>query len=519
MTQGFAGVHPPRDYNAATDFIDRHGREGRGGCIAVIDADGRVSYDDLAELGNRAGNALRGLGLRQESRVAMIMHDSRRFPAVFWGAIKAGIIPVPVNTLLRTGDYRQILTDCRAKALLVSEPLLDEVRPALADQPFLETVIVDGRPGPGEQSLSDLLDAASPDLDAAPTTADDVAFWLYSSGSTGTPKGVLHLHRHLPATAECYGRGVLGIEPDDVIFSAAKLFFAYGLGNGMTFPFAAGACAVYLPGRPTPDAVMAIMQEQQPTIFGGVPTLYAAILADEANNRDCASQALRRCISAGEALPAEVGERWQARFGAEVLDGVGSTEMLHIFLSNRPGRVRYGTSGEPVPGYSVRLVDESNHEVGENEIGELLVDGPSAAMAYWNRRDKSLETFQGHWTRTGDKYYRDAEGCYHYCGRTDDMFKVSGQWVSPFEVESALIAHDQVLEAAVVPHDEGDNLLKPRAFVVLKNGAAASDDLAAELQGFVKARIATVKYPRWIEFIDELPKTATGKIQRFKLRA
>ncbi|MDT0635674.1 benzoate-CoA ligase family protein [Spectribacter hydrogenoxidans] len=519
MTQGFAGVHPPRDYNAATDFIDRHGREGHGGRTAIIDADGPVSYDELTELVNRAGNALLALGLRQESRVAMIMHDSRRFPAVFWGAIKAGIIPIPINTLLRTSDYRHILTDCRARVLVVSEPLLDEVRPALAEQPFLDTVIVDGQPGRDEQSLADLLAAAGSDLEPAPTTADDVAFWLYSSGSTGTPKGVLHLHRHLPATAECYGRGVLGIEPEDVIFSAAKLFFAYGLGNGMTFPFAIGATAVYLPGRPAPDAVMAVLREHQPTIFGGVPTLYAAILADDANNRDSASPVLRRCISAGEALPKEVGERWQARFGAEVLDGVGSTEMLHIFLSNRPGRVCYGTSGEPVPGYSVRLVDESDHEVGQEEIGELLVNGPSACTGYWNRRDKSLDTFQGHWTRTGDKYYRDAEGCYHYCGRTDDMFKVSGQWVSPFEVESALIAHDQVLEAAVVPHDEGDNLLKPRAFVVLKNGCTASDDLAAELQGFVKARIATVKYPRWIDFLDELPKTATGKIQRFKLRA
>jgi len=304
-----------------------------------------------------------------------------------------------------------------------------------------------------------------------------------------------------------------------VIFSAAKLFFAYGLGNGMTFPFAVGATAVYLAGRPTPEAVMDVMRRQQPTIYGGVPTLYAAILADEANSRDTGSQRLRRCLSAGEALPREVGERWQARFGAEILDGVGSTEMLHIFLSNRPGAVRYGTSGEPVPGYQVRLADEQGHDVAVNEVGELLVNGPSACMAYWNRRDKSLDTFEGRWTRTGDKYYRDDDGYYHYCGRTDDMFKVSGQWVSPFEVESALIGHDQVLEAAVVPCETDDELIKPKAFVVLKQGGHGDAQLVEDLQHFVKDRITPVKYPRWIEFIDELPKTATGKIQRFKLRA
>lgn len=511
-------VELPRDYNATTDFVDRHMAAGRGDNTAIIDDDGAYSYSELLERVNRAGNALLGLGLRQESRVAMIMHDGINFPAVFWGAIKVGIVPVPINTMLRTQDYEYVLNDCRAQAVIVSASLLDELRSSLDKQRFLEHVIVDGEALGGDISLTALMAEASAHLEPASTTADDVAFWLYSSGSTGAPKGVLHLHRHLAATAGLYAQGVLDIQEEDVVFSAAKLFFAYGLGNGMTFPFSVGATAVYTAARPTPDRVMQVLREQQPTIYCGVPTLFAAILADEANGRDTGSQRLRRCISAGEALPREVGERWQQRFGADILDGVGSTEMLHIFLSNRPDDVRYGTSGQAVPGYQLRLVDEAGADVNTGDIGELLVNGPSACTAYWNKRDKSLDTFEGRWTRTGDKYYCDDEGYYHYCGRTDDMFKVSGQWVSPFEVESTLIAHERVLEAAVVAYDAGNNLLKPRAYVVLKDGVAPVDDLIEELQGFVKARIAAVKYPRSIKFVDSLPKTATGKIQRFKLR-
>ncbi|HVK69304.1 MAG TPA: benzoate-CoA ligase family protein, partial [Polyangium sp.] len=345
-----------------------------------------------------------------------------------------------------------------------------------------------------------------------------VAFWLYSSGSTGRPKGAVHLHSHLQQTAVLYGERVLGIEPDDVVFSAAKSFFAYGLGNGITFPFHVGATAVYLPDRATPDTVMRVLREKRPTIFYGVPTLYASILADPKNNREAGSDRLRVCVSAGEALPKEIGEKWFERFGAHILDGIGSTEMLHIFMSNRPGDVRYGTSGRPVAGYDVKLVDDAGEPVPDGEDGSLWVRGPSSCVSYWNQRQKSLDTFHGAWTRTGDRYVRDAEGYFTYAGRSDDMLKVSGIWVSPFEVESALTAHEAVLEAAVVGHTDEAKLVKPKAFVVLKRPDEASPPLADALKDFVKGRLAPYKYPRWIEFVRELPKTATGKIQRFKLR-
>lgn len=509
----------PRDYNAASDFIDRHLSEGQAFKPAIIDEAGSHTYGELAEQVNRAANALRSLGLRQEERVVMIMLDTRAFPAVFWGAIKAGIVPVPVNTLLTTDTYREILADSRAHAVVVSEALLDKVAPALEGQRHLEHIVVDGEGGPGHSRLRDLLAKASPEAEPAPTTCDDVAFWLYSSGTTGAPKGVRHLHAHLRHTAELYAKPVLGIREDDVVFSAAKLFFAYGLGNAMTFPFSVGATAVLLAGRPTPEAAMAVMRDHQPTIFYGVPTLFAAILADAGNTRENGSQRLRRCVSAGEALPAEVGRRWEDRFGAEILDGVGSTEMLHIFLSNRPGEVRYGTSGTPVPGYEAKLVDEKGAPVAPGGIGELLVNGPSAAEGYWNQRQKSLDTFMGRWTRTNDKYYVDDQGLYHYCGRSDDMMKVGGNWVSPFEVESALISHEAVVEAAVVPKTDEHGLTKPKAFVVVREGTNSDDALAQALQAHIKDRLEPWKYPRWIEFIDSLPKTATGKIQRFKLCA
>jgi 4-hydroxybenzoate-CoA ligase len=508
----------PRAYNAATQFIDRHLAEGRGAKAAYIDVDGTHSYADLAARVNRTGNALVSLGLEMENRIAMIMLDTIDFPAVFWGAIKAGIVPIPLNTLLTTKDYGYMLADSRARALVVSEALLDKVTPILADLPVLRHVVVVGADGHGHVRLADLTATAQAHLEPAPTTSDDVAFWLYSSGSTGSPKGAVHLQRDLPATAHYYADGVLGIREDDLCFSAAKLFFAYGLGNGMTFPLHVGATTILLADRPTPEAVMAILKDHQPTLFFGVPTLYGSMLADPSNRRETASLRMRACVSAGEALPEDVGRRWQERFGAEILDGLGSTEMLHIFLSNRHGEVRYGTSGKPVPGYEMKIVGDDGREVPQGEMGELVVNGPSAAVAYWNQREKSMTTFRGAWTHTGDKYYIDDEGYYRYAGRGDDMLKVGGIWVSPFEVEGALIANDKVLEAAVVGFPDGEGLIKPKAFVVLQAGLTGSETLVEELQAFVKSRLAPYKYPRWVEFVETLPKTATGKIQRFKLR-
>jgi benzoate-CoA ligase family protein len=508
----------PRDYNAAVDFVDRNVAQGNAEKVAFIDDNGSYTYGDLQARVNRCGNALKALGLQPEQRVMMLHLDSIDFPSVFFGAIKAGMVAAPVNTLLTADDYAYMLADSRARALVVSAALLPVVAPVLDDLPLLDHVIVTGEgDAMGHPRLDELTAAAADDLAPASTTADDVAFWLYSSGSTGRPKGAPHLQSDMIATAVYYGMATLGIRPDDVVFSAAKLFFAYGLGNAMTFPMAVGATAVLMAERPTPDSVLQRVRDHRATIFYGVPTLYAGILADKAIDRARSSDRLRACVSAGEALPKEVAKRWAERFGVDILDGIGSTELLHIFLSNRPGDVRYGSSGRPVPGYECRVVDDAGNEVPAGEVGDLLVSGPSSAPCYWNQRQRSLDTFQGRWTRTGDKYVRDADGYYVYAGRSDDMLKVSGIWVSPFEVESALMAHDAVLEAAVVGHEDKDALVKPKAFVTLQSGAA-SDALADELKQFVKDRLAPYKYPRWIEFVDELPKTATGKIQRFKLR-
>ncbi len=508
----------PRRYNAASHFVDRHIAEGRGAKVAFIDDRGSHSYADLAARVNRAGNLLKSLGVQREQRVLMAMLDSIDFPAMFFGAMKIGAVPVPVNTLLPTADYDFLLRDSRAVVLAVSDALLEKFRPIVNDQPYLKQVLVSGRVAPTIKPLETLLAEQSDQLETTDTTPDDIGFWLYSSGSTGKPKGAMHLHGDLVHTAVLYAEEVLGIRESDVVFSAAKLFFAYGMGNAMTFPLHVGATAVLMAERPTPQSVMARLKQQEPTIFYGVPTLYAAMLADATITRESASPKLRQCVSAGEALPEDIARRWDQRFGVSILDGIGSTEMLHIFVSNRPDDIRYGATGKAVPGYDLRIVDEQGRDVADGEIGELLVAGPSCCVAYWNNRAKSLATFHGPWTRTGDKYTRDKDGYYAYAGRSDDMLKVSGIWVSPFEVESALMGHDKVLEAAVVANEDTDKLVKPKAYVVTRDGVSADPALAAELQQFVKERLAPHKYPRWVEFVAELPKTATGKIQRFKLR-
>ena len=510
-------VDVPRDYNAAHDLIERNLAAGRAHRLAYIDDTGRYSYAELAQRVNRASNALSALGLGMDDRVLLAHLDTIDFPSVFLGAIKAGIVPIAANTLLTTADYRFMLEDSRAQALIVSDALLPNFEPLLQSLPLLKHVIVSGKDPHGHAHLQSLMAKAGTEFQAAPTTCDDVCFWLYSSGSTGTPKGTVHVHSSLIQTAELYAKPILGIRESDVVFSAAKLFFAYGLGNSLTFPLAVGAATVLMAERPTPAAVFKRLREHRPTIFYGVPTLYAALLASpDLPRKD--DVALRICTSAGEALPAHIGRRWTEHFGVDVLDGIGSTEMLHIFLSNRPRDVRYGTTGKPVPGYRIRLVDEGGREVGANEIGELQISGPTSAIMYWNNRAKTLATFVGPWTRAGDKYTVDDDGYYTYGGRSDDMLKVSGMYVSPFEVETALLTHPDVLEAAVVGATDDQNLVKPKAYVVTKPGVSGSVALADALKKHVKDLLAPYKYPRWIDFVPELPKTATGKIQRFKLR-
>lgn len=505
--------------NAASWFIDRHVEEGRSDKVAFREAAGQkreITYGVLSKRSDLVAGALEKAGFRREERLACLVLDQLEYPEIFWGTLKGGILPIALNTLLATEIYETILKDSRAAGLIVSVELLDVVLPAARRCADLRKIVVVGGESTDEmQAYDDFLADVTPKA-ALNVSPDERAFWLYSSGSTGQPKGVIHLHGSLRATAETYGAQVLGIREDDTVFSVAKIFFAYGLGNAMTFPLSVGATTVLLNGRPTPDVAMAIIRDEEPTIFCGVPTLYAATLATLGEGQSVPSK-LRACISAGEALPEDVGKRWQEAFGVQILDGVGSTEMLHIFLSNRHDDLVYGTSGRAVPGYELRCVDEDDQDIGPGGVGELLVKGSSAAEGYWNQRDKSRATFQGEWIRTGDKYEITEDGRFIYCGRTDDMFKVSGIWVSPFEIEQALIAYPDVIEAAVIAARDDEGLEKPKAFVVLKPEAASAEVLLA-LKEFVKEKIGKWKYPRWIECVEDLPKTATGKIQRFKLR-
>ena len=512
----------PHHYNAAHDLLARNAAwPDKTAFINAISGE-KLSYGELTRQSCQFANALRAQGIAPESRLLMAMLDTPDWPVVFLGCILAGVVPVAANTLLTTADFEFMLRDSRAQALVVSSVLVPAFEPLLGNIDTLKMVVVAGAAqddylalkNTSNLPLSSVLCAQDATEIVANTFADDACFWLYSSGSTGAPKGTVHLHSHLVQTAELYGRGVLGIQHQDVVYSAAKLFFAYGLGNALTFPMAVGATTILLPMRPTPMDVFDVLTRFKPTIFYGVPTLYAALLADPA--RPAKSEVhLRICTSAGEALPAEIGKKFTAAYGVEILDGIGSTEMLHIFLSNRPGQVRYGTTGQAVPGYTLRIVGDDGKDCALGEIGELLINGPTSAIMYWNNRAKTKATFAGDWTKSGDKYTLSGDGYYTYGGRSDDMLKVGGIYVSPFEVEACLMTHPAVLEAAVIGVKDADELVKPKAYVVLKSGQSAGADA---LKNHVKQHLAPYKYPRWFEFVAELPKTATGKIQRFKLR-
>jgi benzoate-CoA ligase len=512
---------PPEQFNFAQFLLERNAE--RADRPAFIDDQGTLNYGDLSQRVRRMATGLRSLGLKREERVLLLMHDCNDWPVSFLGSMYAGLVPVAVNTLLTADDYAFMLEHSRAQAVLVSGALLPTLTAAMIKSDHEVTKVIVSKPlaplHPAEVDFETFLQAHQPLTKAAATKADDPGFWLYSSGSTGRPKGTVHSHANPYWTSMLYGKAVLQLTEQDICFSAAKLFFAYGLGNGLTFPMAVGACAILMAERPTPDATFKRMTGSlggtKPTVFFGAPTGFAGMLAHP-NLPNRADVAMRLVSSAGEALPAELGERFTQHFGVYIVDGIGSTEMLHIYLSNKPDEVRYGTTGWPVPGYEIELRGDDGNAVPDGEPGDLYIKGPSSALMYWGNREKSRETFQGGWTKSGDKYVRNADGTYTYGGRSDDMLKVSGIYVSPFEVEATLIQHPAVLEAAVIGVIDSEGLTKTKAFVVLKDGATVSD---VELKAFVKDKLAPYKYPRAIDFLKELPKTATGKIQRFKLRA
>jgi benzoate-CoA ligase len=503
----------PDIFNAATWFVDRNVLEGRGAKVAIECGDERVTYAQLLERVNRAGHALRGqYDVRIEERVVLLLLDGPEFIYTFFGAIKIGAVPIPTSTLWKPADYEYVLNDSRARVVVVSEALLPQVQAIPRERlRYLQHIVTAGE-------LTTMMAASSSNLDAEPTTKDDPAFWLYSSGSTGFPKGCVHLQHDMVVCTELYGKGILRMTAEDRCFSVAKLFFAYGLGNAGYCPFGVGATSILWPGSPAAANVYAVIERHRPTLFFSVPTNYGMLLAHTREGRDFDLSSVRYGVSAGEALPPALFERFKARFGVEILDGIGSTEILHIFISNRPGDIRPGSSGRILDGYEARIVDEQNRDVPVGEIGNLLISGDSTCACYWNKHEKTKATIEGRWIRTGDKYYQDAEGYYWYAGRSDDMLKVGGIWVSPVEVENALIEHPAVHECGIGARADHDGLIKPYAFVVLRQGLGETPELAAELQQFVRSRLAEYKRPRWVEFIDELPKTATGKLQRYKLR-
>jgi len=508
----------PERLNAASIFVDDNVSAGRGAKAAILCGDETVTYQQLADNVNRLGNALKSLGVGMEERVAIIMPDDPECVYAFFGAMKIGAVAIPTNTILMSKDYEYLLNDSRARVLIVHPTFLDKITEITDQLRYLEHIIVAGDGADGFVRLSDLMDKASPQLDATDTSKDDSAFWLYSSGTTGFPKGAIHLHHDMIVEADFYARDTIGIVESDVSFSVAKLFFAYGLGNGLYFPLRMGGTTVLLPGRPMPKTVYEVIDRYQPTVFYSVPTSYAALLHLAEQEERTSLGRVRMCVSAGEPLPKPLFDKWLDRFGVEIYDGIGSTEILHIFISNRPGAVKPGSTGQIVEGYEGRIVDDEGNEMDVGKTGTLLIKGDSIANGYWNKHEQTKKTFRGEWINTHDKFRLDEDGYFWYAGRSDDMFKVSGLAVWPADVESVLISHPAVLESGVVGVPDAEGLIKPRAYVVLKDKNAASDELVKELQTYVKTNTQPHKYPRTVVFVDELPKTATGKIQRYKLR-
>lgn len=507
----------PDRFNAVTALVDSHLLAGRGQKAAILCGDETVTYQQLAENVNRVGNALLSLGVRIEQRVATLLPDCPEVVYVFLGAMKIGAVSIPLNTMLASKDYRYLLNDCRAHVLVVAHSLLHHVMEVREHLVHLEHIVVVGD-HEGPLLLSDLMAAASPRLKAADTSKDDSAFWLYSSGTTGGSKAAVHLHHDMIFAADLYARDTIGLQETDVSFSLAKTFFAYGLGNGLYFPLRVGATTVLLPDRPLPEVVFNTINRYQPTVFYSVPTSYANMLHYAEKNQVKSLGQVRMCVSAGEPLPAGLYRRWRERFGVEIVDGIGSTEILHIYISNRPGEVRPGSTGKVVPGFEAKILDERGKDVPVGQTGTLWVKGDSIASGYWNQHDLTKSTFQGEWINTRDKFYQDADGFFWYGGRTDDMFKVSGMMVFPSDIESILQLHPAVIESGVIGIPDQDGLTKVHAYVVLKEQYEPTQELVRELQLFVKANAMPHKYPRSIIFVEDLPKTANGKIQRFKLR-
>ncbi len=508
----------PDKLNVAVELVDKNLQEGRGQKVAIYYQDQAITYAEVARNVNRMGNVFKQLGLEIENRVMLLLYDCPEFAYCFFGAIKMGAVPIPTNTILKPKDYVYLLNDSRAKIIVVSEGLLPAIEEIRSELRYLKHVVVVGEAGPGQLSFAELISDASDELEAADTSKDDAAFWLYSSGSTGFPKGAVHLQHDMLVAADLYGQNVLKITEDDITFSIAKLFFAYGLGNALYFPFRVGATTVLWPEQPKPPGIFQTVKKHKPTLFFGVPTAYAGMLQLVDSIPDVDMSSIRYCVSAGEALPRIVYETWLKKFNLHILDGIGSTEIAHIFIANRPGDIKPGASGKPVPGYEAKIVDPEGDETEVDEIGSLMVRGDSICAYYWNKHEKNKETFFGGWINTGDKYYKDADGYFWYVGRNDDMLKPGGIWVSPIEVEYTLMEHPAVFECAVIGAVDSDNLEKPKAYLVLNPGFTPSEELAEEIKKFVKNKIAPYKFPRWIEFLEELPKTASGKILRYRLR-